>query len=157
MMIEALAKLAHDCGAERISIEIPPSDGGTVQVMVLTRFGQAGRVANDERHGPLLAALAQPLVVKGHAGEIDGKLLRLVDELESGMVAAAQGLPETDAAKQQKALAEAAAKATKKDEAKPTATAKKADKKAVAAEPEPEAAKTEDAADAFANDAADSL
>jgi PRTRC genetic system protein E len=157
MMIETLAKLAHDCGAERISIEIPPSDGATVRVMVLTRFGQNGRVANDEKQGPVLAALAQPLVVSGHPGEIDEKLIRLVDELESGMVAAAKTLPETDAAKQKKALAEAAAKAEKPAEAKVKATPKPGNKTPKATEPEPATTEAADPADAFADDNADSL
>lgn len=155
MLIEALSKLAHGCGAESISIEIPPSDGNTIQVMVVTRLGHSARVVSDAKHGALLAALAQPLVVQGHPGEIDDRLLRLVDEVEQGMVAAAGMLPETESQKYLKALKEAdkgsgSAKAEGSEKKEDVATAGTAGGNGGGADEEQES-------DAFATDDADSL
>lgn len=151
MLIEALAKLAHGCGAEGISLEIPPSDGGNVKVLVVTRLGHRARVAQDEQHASRLAVLAQPVVVGGHPGEIDQKLLRMIDEIEEGMVRAASELPETDAKKRLKALAEAGNEENKVAATRAATSDKAAPQEAVAE------AESERASDAFADDEAESL
>lgn len=151
MLIEALAKLAHGCGAEGISLEIPPSDGGNVKVLVVTRLGHGARVAQDEKHASRLAVLAQPVVVGGHPGEIDQKLLRMIDEIEEGLIQAAGELPETDAKKRLKALAEAGKQEDKTSGEKTAkADAPKTQDAGAKAEAEP-------TADAFADDDAESL
>lgn len=104
MLIETLAKLANDAGADRISLEISPSDGGECQVMVVTSFGQGIEIGKDKKAARVLAALTQPLVVAGNVGELDLKLVALVDDLEQEFVAAAKTLPETDVQKRKHKL-----------------------------------------------------
>lgn len=141
MLIEALANLAERTGAERISLEIPPSNNGSCAVMVVTSFGQSAHVGESKENGKLLAALSTPLVVEGHVGELDSRLVALIDELEDDIVRASQSLPETDAQKRKRELQEAAAKKAEKREASATKkTAKKGGKKASdAVKPEPDA------------------
>jgi hypothetical protein len=158
MLIEALANLAEKTGAERISLEIPPSKDGSCAVMVVTSFGQSVTVNESEDHGKLLAALATPLVVQGHVGELDGRLVTLIDDLEDGFAEASKSLPETDAQKRKRELQDAAAKKDEKAEGK--ASAKKTVKKAMTKSDETDAtAKDEPASheDALASGEADSL
>ncbi|NKC01844.1 MAG: hypothetical protein GKR90_25550 [Pseudomonadales bacterium] len=102
MVIETLAQLAFDSGAERISIEIDAADGGNTSAVIVSRFGQAGLTEGKEAR--LLSVLAQPLVVSGNVGEIDNKVVSLVDELRNPIVEAGKELPETDAVKRRSAL-----------------------------------------------------
>lgn len=110
MLIEALANLAAKTGAERISLEIPPAEGGSCAVMVVTSLGHGVRVSESDKDAKLLAALAAPLVVEGNVGELDSRLVSLIDELEGDFEAASNSLPETDAQKRRRELQEAAAK-----------------------------------------------
>lgn len=104
MVIEILARLAAQMGAERISLEIAPSDGGSTSVMVVTSLGQSSANIGDEKQQRLQAVLSQPLVVTGNVGELDSRVVALVDDLEEVMVTTAKSLPETDAQKQKAAL-----------------------------------------------------
>jgi len=135
MLIEALAKLADASGAERIGLEISPTNGGACSVLVVPRFGQGARTSEDEKHGKLLEALTRPLVVRGHAAELDDKLVKLVDELEEGLADAAKMLPETEAQKRLKELSAAknpAAKSEDKKEASKKTVDEEGDDKAQA-------------------------
>ena len=158
MLIEALANLAERIGAERISLEIPPSNNGSCAVMVVTSFGQDAHVGESKDNGKLLAALSAPLVAEGHVGELDSRLVALIDELEDDLVAASRSLPETDAQKRKRELQEAAAKKAEKPAASATKkTGKKKGKKAsdaVKSEPDASEASHEDA---LASGDADSL
>ena len=102
MLVETLAQLAFDSGAERISIEVDAVNGGSTNAVIVTRFGQRG--CNEGKEGHLLAVLAQPLVVQGNVGELDSKIVSLVDELRNYIVDAARVLPETDTKKRRDAL-----------------------------------------------------
>lgn len=143
MLIEALAKLADRVGAERISIEIPPAVGGENSVMVVTSLGHNVRTSEGDEHGRLLAALSAPLVVRGNVGELDSRLVALLDELEDDYVAAADTLPETELRKKRRELQEAAAAQEKDDEAKEGTDAAKTE--------------TDDNAEALSTGEADSL
>jgi hypothetical protein len=158
MLIEALANLADRTGAERISLEIPPSNNGSCAVLVVTSFGQKAHVGESKDSGRLLAALSTPLVVEGHVGELDSRLVALIDELEEDIVTASQSLPETDAQKRKRELQEAAAKKAEKSDS--SATKKKAKKKgkktSETAESEPETSNASHE-DALASGDADSL
>jgi len=158
MLIEALANLAERTGAERISLEIPPSNNGSCAVMVVTSFGQSAHVGESKDSGKLLAALSTPLVVAGHVGELDSRLVALIDELEDDIVTASRSLPETDAQKRKRELQEAAAKKAEKPEVSATKkTAKEKGKKASdTAKAEPDASEPSHA-DALASGDADSL
>jgi len=114
MLIEALANLAAKVGAERISLEIPPTEGGSCAVMVVTSLGHSVKVTESEQDAKLLAALAAPLVVEGNVGELDSRLVSLIDDLEGDFEAASQSLPETSAQKRKRELKEAAEKEEKK-------------------------------------------
>lgn len=164
MLIETLARLAHEAGAERISLEIPPSDGGSVKVLVVTSFGQGVRIADDKKARTLFPALAQPLVVGGNIAEMDSRVVRLVDELEGDVIAAAKTMPETDAQKRRKELKEAAAQPAQDGDGKAAPKAKarrtKPDKTEGAATPADTRAETgsgEDHAAALATGEAESL
>lgn len=124
MLIEALANLAEKTGAERISLEIPPSKEGSCAVMVVTSFGHSVSVNESKEHGALLAALAAPLVVEGHVGELDARLVAMLDELEDDFAEASRSLPETDTQRRKRELKEAAEKKEAKTDKK--ATTKKA-------------------------------
>jgi hypothetical protein len=126
MLIEALANLAEKMGADRISLEIPPAADGSCAVMVVTSLGQHATVSESKENGSLVAAVAAPLVVEGHVGELDRKVVALIDDLEGGLTAASNSLPETDAQKRKRELKEAAAK---KDEKKAKSDRKGAAKK----------------------------
>lgn len=144
MLIEALAKLAYRAGAERISIEIPPTSGGDSSVMVVTSLGHTVQTGESDEHGRLLAALSAPLVVRGNVGELDSRLVKLIDELEEDYVAAADSLPETDLRKKRKELQDAASSKDEDDEAKDGSDAESEES-------------AEDHAEALASGEADSL
>ena len=132
MMIETISKLAHRLGAERVSIEIPPSNGGNVRLMLVTTLGHQPHVMTDEKTASLAATLAQPIVVSGNVGEVESRLVRLIDELEEGMVSASAKLPDTDARKRLEKLEQAAESGTESDTSN-SGTDSKATKKKTAA------------------------
>lgn len=113
MLVEVLAKLADRIGAERISVEIPPSDGGEISVMVVTSLGHSGKSIEDEEVGPIVEVLARPLVVKGNVGEIESRVVAMIDSLDDELAGAAKSLPETDVQRRKREIREAA---EKKDE-----------------------------------------
>lgn len=147
MLIEALANLAAKTGAERISLEIPPASDGACTVMVVTSLGHSVQVSESEENGKLLSALAAPLVVEGHVGELDRRVLSLIDRLEDEFKVAADALPETDAQKRLRELKEAQKKEDK--EASTDAKVSKDDTTEVADE--------DNHSDALATGEADSL
>lgn len=108
MLIEALARLAERAGAERITLTISATDGGECDVMVVPCMGQGMTTAEDQEMGRILAALSEPMVVQGNAGELDGKLVRAIDEVEADVVTASLRLPETNVQKRRRELREAA-------------------------------------------------
>jgi len=114
MLIEALANLAERAGATRISLEIPPSAGGNCAVMVVTSLGHDAKVSDDEEHARLLAAISGPLVVEGNVGELDGRLVSLIDNIEDSFTEASNKLPETDAQRLKRKLKEASEKKAEK-------------------------------------------
>lgn len=154
MLIEALANLAKKAGAERISLEIPPNEGGTCSVAAYVSLGHDSGVGEDEKHGRLLAALSQPLVVEGNVGELDSRLVTLIDSIEDDFAEASQALPETSAQKLKRKLKEAAAdKPEKKAGTKKKVEGKKDDEKT----DETSGDATDSHDDEFASGEADSL
>ena len=152
MLIETLAKLANDAGADRISLEISPSDGGECQVMVVTSFGQGVGIGKNKEAARVLAALTQPLVVAGNVGELDRKLVALVDDLDQEFVAAAKTLPETDVQKRKRELRASVQNDKKQDDADANGDGDKTGGSSQAAE-----AATTDHAEALAAGDADTL
>ena len=159
MLIEALARLAHKAGAERVSLEIPPSDGGDCTVLLVPSLGHNARTAEDEKDGALLAALASPIVISGNVGELDSRVVAMIDGLEDDYESAMGDLPETDVQKRRKEIAEAAEKkksSDKKTNPKKVRSKKSAGKKAEKGT-EAEADNTKSHAEQLAAGEADSL
>jgi hypothetical protein len=154
MLIEALSKLAHKVGAEQMTLTISPSDGGEGTVLVVPCLGHSAKTSEDKDQGKLVAALSSPLVVKGNVGELDSRLVNLIDELEDDYQAASKELPETDAQKRRRELSEAATKKEGKDK---KAAAKKPNEKAGKEEDESKDKSDDSHAEALATGEADSL
>jgi len=147
LLIEALANLAAKTGAERISLEIPPASDGACAVMVVTSLGHSVQVSESEENGKLLSALAAPLVVEGNVGELDRRVVSLIDRLEDEFKVAADALPETDVQKRLRELKEA----QKKDDKEAGADTK------VSKDEQTAAVTEDDHSDALATGEADSL
>lgn len=122
MIIEALSDLAYRAGAERVSLEIHPTSEGTANVVVFHVLGQVAG-AGDEKQAKLLAALAQPIALNGSIGDMDERLVSVLDSLESDVVEAANALPDTDVRKLRAQLKDAG-KDAPKEEASDAATEK---------------------------------
>ena len=153
MLVEALSSLANKVGAERISLEIGPSEGGECSVLVVTSLGHTARTSESEENRRLVAALAEPLAMNGHAGELDSRLVRMIDEIEDEFEVAAKALPETDVQRQRRKLKEAA----KKDDDKSEEAAAKSSDDAKDAENKDGDAEEKTHAEALADGEADTL
>ncbi len=150
MLIEALEKLATKAGAERISLEIRPASGGVCTVVAYVSLGHDTAVNEDAKNGKLLATLADPLVVTGNVGELDSRLVSLIDSIEDDFEMASKALPETNAKKRKRELNEAAE--NKKDK-KTGATKKVASKGAAKKAEKPEVESTSLAEDLASGEA----
>lgn len=97
MLIETLAEMAFNAGAERVSLEIRPATQNSGSVVVLHDFGTEAFLKADENGKGTLAILAQPLVVNGAFGDMDQRVVALVDDVSDDIVSASASLPDTDA------------------------------------------------------------
>lgn len=108
MLIESLAEMAFNAGAERVSLEIHPKTQDSGSVVVLTSFGVGSTPKADEKGENILAVLSQPMMLSGAFGDMDQRVVGLVDEVRDDVVSASDSLPQTDAKTMRDKLKEAA-------------------------------------------------
>jgi len=90
-MIESIHELSQKAAIRSVSVTVHSSNDSNVTVVIAPIFHDAPATPTTEQN-QLRQALSSPLVVSGHAGEVDAQIESIVDEYIENISVASDGL-----------------------------------------------------------------